>query len=81
MTVRIKWNKAGFEQVRRLPGVEAKILAIGQDIAKTAGDGYEANLAAGKTRSRVSVRAETFRASRDNAKNNTLVKALGGYSK
>jgi len=74
--IKFKWNMAGFEAVRRLPGVAEDINRRAEAIATAAGDGYEASPYDGKTRHRASIFARTKRAQRDNAKNNTLVKSV-----
>lgn len=42
------------------------------------GDGYEVNTYVGANRVNAEVTAETFLARRDNMKNNSILKALGG---
>lgn len=71
-----KWVVSEFEAIRRLPGVEAELDRRAEAIAEAAGDGYEWSGSDGKSRSRAGVYPTTFKAIRDNAKNNTLLKAL-----
>ena len=52
--------------------------AKAKEIAKRCGDGYEVDPFSGKNRVNVAVVARTAAAARDNKKNNTLLKGLGG---
>ena len=45
-------------------------------IKDRAGDGYEQDIYIGKNRANAMVKAETFKARKDNSKNNTLSKAV-----
>jgi hypothetical protein len=42
------------------------------------GDGYEVSTHKGKTRVNAQISAETYKARKDNAKNNTILKAIRG---
>lgn len=79
--VRIKWNLDGFRQIRVAPGVQAHIEQLASEIAARAGDGYETRpveTGEGRTaRARVAVLTATAEARRDNARNQTLIRALG----
>lgn len=46
------------------------------DIRNRCGDGYEQDVYVGKTRANAMVKATSHKARRDNAKNNTLLKAV-----
>ena len=88
------WNMAGFEEIRRAPKVLAEVERVATNIAAQAGRGYKASAQQGvkgpspswnkkkgkgyQGRARAIVYPDTFRAMRDNAKNNTLVKLMGG---
>ena len=83
------WNMAGFEEIRRAPKVLAEIERVATNIAAQAGRGYKASAQQGakgpspswnkkkgkghQGRARAIVYPETFRAMRDNAKNNTQI--------
>lgn len=76
---RIQWNKAGFEALLRHPAVKADLFRRAEKIAEAAGGelgGYVARSGEGKTRSRAAVIAATYRARRDNAANQTLLKSI-----
>ena len=59
--------------------VQSLLMSYAEPMAARAGDGYTATLGTqGKTRSRAWVGTDTFEARRDNARNATLARALGG---
>ena len=72
----IKWKIAGFQELRRAPGVEADIRARAGRVAATAGAGFEANVSSGRSRVRASVVTATDKAKRANAKSNRLLNSL-----
>lgn len=77
---KIEWHMDGFEDVRRLPGVEARIQA---EVAKgmgyaSAGAGYAGGTEDGGDRVRGYIYTFTFEAMLDQARNATLQRALGG---
>ena len=90
----ISWNMKGFEEIRRTPKVLAEVERVALHIAAKAGKGYKFSAQQGvkgpspswnkrqgpgyQGRARAIVYPDTFRAMRDNAKNNTLVKIMGG---
>ena len=85
---RVRMNKQGFEKILRHAKVEEILRKHADEIAAYANaldnhkpgepDGYIAAVKEGKSRSRGSVVTGTQAAKADNAKNNTLIKALGG---
>lgn len=75
--VRIKWRLAGFRELRLEPGVQNYIDQLAADIAARAGSGYEVSPWQGKNRARSSVYTATYDARYDNARNQTLLRALG----
>lgn len=78
--VRMKWRRGAFADLRTDPAVMRELDAYAEQIASAAGDGYEAKgaeVTGGKVRGRAAVVATTVKANRDNAKNHTLVRALG----
>ncbi len=77
---RIKWNRGAFAELRTEPAVMDELDRYAEHIANVAGDGYVANMAeetGGRVRGRASVVTATPAAIRDNAKNHTLLYALG----
>lgn len=75
---KIEWNDSEFIALAKSPKVVAMLTDQARQIARRAGDGYEAEAGTrGKTRGRAWARAHTAEAIRDNAKNATLLRALG----
>lgn len=90
----VSWNPRGFEEIRHADKVMAEVRRVAADVATKAGNGYKSSATHGRKgpspswnkrqgpgyqgRARAIVYPETFRAMRDNAKNNTLVKIMGG---
>lgn len=85
MAVRIRWNRSAFEAIRRGPKIDQELKHQADNIAKKANSsaidsakgGYIAVTGHGKTRDRAAVLTGTQAAKEDNAKNHTLLKALG----
>ncbi|MCZ1070819.1 hypothetical protein [Rhodococcus sp. A5(2022)] len=80
--MRFRWNPAALYEVRRLPGVQAEVERHAARIASAAGAGYSWSSRQGAKRPqgrwRAIVYPDTWPARRDNARRNTLVRALGG---
>lgn len=87
-------RQQGFEEIRRGPKTVAMVSRIAESVVMQAGRGYVSSGMQGRKgaspawnkrrgpgfqgRYREIVYPETFRAMRDNAKNNTLIKLIGG---
>ena len=71
----IDWNLPAFEEVRRSPETQSAINGLAADIVDQAGSGYGSDSQQGESRYRAIVYADTSAAIRDNARNNTIVKA------
>lgn len=69
--VKIKIDNAALRELST-PMIES----AAERIATAAGKGFEASVQQGKTRPHGVVKAATFKARRDNARHNTLLKAL-----
>lgn len=78
MSIKIKWNPAGFAALLQAPAVQADVTRRAKAIAKAAGDGYEV-LEPNRhpRRSRAAIITASRKARLDNARNLTLTKALG----
>lgn len=74
--MKIKWNMAAFKAIRFDPTVLGVINNAAAKIAAAAGDGYETGAYSGTNRPRASVITATYKAQRDNAKNNTLARSI-----
>lgn len=75
---KITINYKGIGEVLKSTEVIDLLESKAKQIQMRAGEGYEVTTYIGKSRANVSVKAETKKAKRDNSKNNTLLKAMGG---
>lgn len=75
---RIKWNIKGFQQLRRSPGIKARLKKEADQVRDASGSGYVTQTGEGKTRSRAAVITGDHESARDNSDNNTLLKNLKG---
>ena len=76
--VEIKFNDGELVELMKSAPIRKMLMDQAQQIARRAGDGYEAEAGTkGKTRGRAWARAHTAEAVRENAKNATLLRALG----
>lgn len=76
--MRIEFHDEGFIELLKSTEIEGALLSQAEVVADRAGEGYEAELGTGgKTRSRAFARAATGEAIADNARNATLLRALG----
>lgn len=81
--VKLQFRRDGFAEIRTAPKVMAMLNDIAEQTADRAGDGFEARPAeatGGQVRGRAAVITTTAEAMRDQAKNHSLEKALGGGS-
>lgn len=76
--VEVELNSAGIQELLKSAEIESVCKEYADKVANRAGDGYEVNTQVGKTRVNAMVYADSFAARKDNLKNNTLLKALGG---
>lgn len=79
---KIRWNVSAFEEIRRSPEVDAALQAQVDRIISTTGhpEDYAGGVEPGKTRSRGYVVTKTYAGIRREAKEHTLLRALGGDS-
>jgi len=83
---KFKWNPAGFEAIRRSPEAVRLLESKVEAAAGAAGDSYVGSVVQGAGRGTLgraigTVFTDDFKAIRDNAKNNTLMRVfdrLGG---
>jgi len=78
--VKIRWNMAGFREIRTSERVLRELDERAQRIAEDAGAGFEAQtpeITGGRGRGRVAVVTTTIDAALDQARNHTLERALG----
>ena len=76
--VRFELNRAGVRDLLRSQEAMNVCENEASRIAMRAGEGYEVTTHVGVNRVNASVMASTPEARRDNSRNNTLLKALGG---
>lgn len=77
--VRLAWRHGAFRDLRTLPSAMSELAQRGEQIARAAGDGYEASgakVSGGRGRGRVTVKTATTSARRREARDHTLLKAL-----
>lgn len=77
---KIKLNKKGFYDLRRASGVVADLESRAGRVRDACGDGFTTSSVQGKKapygRWRTTVAAYTYKARRENAKHNTILRAL-----
>lgn len=76
--VEIVLNPAGVRELLKSDAMMQICQQHANRAASTLGDGYAVNKYVGANRVNAEVTAETFLARRDNMKNNSILKALGG---
>lgn len=73
---KLDFNTAGFNQLRNLPSVQARLAEAGRAVAEAAGDGFDYEVKQGPQRARVRI-YPTDRASRKATADHALERALG----
>ena len=76
--VKIELISAGIQELLKSDEMAAVCKEHAEAVAQRAGDGYKVDTYVGKTRVNAMVSADSAKARKDNLKNNTLLKALGG---
>jgi len=71
-----KLNRIGVANMMKSEEMQKVLEKKASDIKRRCGDGYEQDIYVGKNRANAMVRAETFKAKKDNLENNTLLKAV-----
>lgn len=79
--VRVKINSSTARAILRSAEVQGRLDREARAIASSAGSGYIAGSEVGPNRARAYVFTRTRKAIVDNARNNTLLRALGARSK
>ncbi|HEM3702169.1 TPA: hypothetical protein U1D11_000639 [Streptococcus suis] len=75
-SMKFKLNRAGVRELLKSPEMQAVLTDKANGIRNRAGDGFATDIYVGKTRANAMVYADSFKAKRDNKKNNTLLKAV-----
>lgn len=81
MAPKFKWNPAGFEAIRRSPAAVKLLESKVDAAASAAGPGYVGSVVQGVGRGTLgraigTVYTDTFKAIRDNSKNQTLLRVF-----
>lgn len=76
--VKVVLNREGVRALLKSPEMLAICEEHAANTLERCGDGYEMDTHTGRVRVNAMVYANTYQAKSDNAKNNTILKALGG---
>lgn len=76
--VKFELNSSGVRQLLQSAEVRAVCEGAAGQALRTLGPGYTTDTRTGRNRIRVEVRPETPEAHRENRKNNSVLKAVGG---
>lgn len=76
--VKFELNREGVRELMLSPEMESGLESIANQVLGRLGDGYSTNTHHGKNRINVEVTADTFQARRENARDNTILKAVQG---
>ena len=71
-----KLNRKGIAELMKSQEMQDVLKKHATTIKDRAGDGYEQDIHVGKNRANAMVKAETFKARKDNSKNNTVLRAV-----
>lgn len=80
MAVKFELNRAGVRELLKSPEMRDILQDYGNQAINRLGEGYEAvpGDTSESVRAKVKVTATTYKTRRDNLKNNTILKAVGG---
>ena len=76
--IRIELNREGVRQLLRSPEMEQICLDHANGALRRLGEGYSVSSMVGKNRVNAEISADTREARAENARNNTILKALKG---
>lgn len=71
-----KLNRSGVAELMKSQEMQNILSSHAKTIKNRAGDGYVQDIYVGKNRANAMVKAESFKARKDNSENNTLLKAV-----
>lgn len=74
--MKFKLNSSGVGQLLKSPEMQSMLTEKASGVRKRAGEGYAQDIYVGKSRANAMVYADSYKAKRDNMKNNTLLKAV-----
>lgn len=69
-------NRSGVAELMKSQAMQSVLKEHATTIKNRAGDGFEQDIYVGKNRANAMVKAESFKARKDNSENNTLLKAV-----
>ena len=75
---RFEPDSKGIQELLKSPEMMSICKEYADNAVAKLGEGYEASTYTGRTRVNASVIATTFKARKENAENNTILKAVGG---
>ena len=75
---KFEMNRAGVRELMLSQEMRAGLESLGAAALSRLGEGYEMETYHGQNRWNVEVKAETYEAKLENAKNNTILKAVQG---
>ena len=76
--VKFELNREGVRELMKSKEMTSGLEAIAGNVLSRLGEGYSSNTYVGRNRVNVEVKADTFKARRENAQNNTILKAVQG---
>lgn len=74
--MKFKLNYSGVGQLLKSSEMQSVLSEKATSIRQRVGDGYDQDVYVGKSRANAMVSARTYKAKKDNLKNNTLLKAV-----
>lgn len=76
--VKFELNRSGVRDLLRSPEMMSVCKSYADRALGNLGNGYEVSTMTGKNRVNAEIRAESYEAKKDNLKNNSILKSLGG---
>jgi hypothetical protein len=76
--VKFELNREGVRELMRSPEMMNVCKSYADRAASSCGAGYSVNTHTGRNRVNAEIKADTFKARKDNLENNTILKSLGG---
>lgn len=75
-SLKIKLNREGVRQMLQSEEMQNLLRERAETALASLGEGYEVTTRVGKNRANASIKAATYKARKDNLKNNSILKAL-----
>lgn len=73
---KFKLNRSGVRELMKSTEMQSVLTSYASNIRNRCGNGYEQDIFVGQNRANAMITASSFKAKRDNLKNNTLLKAV-----